>query len=1688
MGTNLNLYPYFDDYSADKGFHRLLFKPGYAVQARELTQLQTILQDQIRRFGDHIFKDGTVVFGCAESFNFDFPYVKILDARASGGGTISSEELLEFKGKIVEGVNSNVRAIIKEVSDGVETDPQNHKTLFVQYISSGGSGVEFTGTVHSFLPGEVLRIKDGANTFTIANVDKDPIGSSSFFSIDDGIIYIDGSFVIHKHQNVLLDRYSNTPTKKVGFTLETKFANWTNDKTLLDPARGFYNFAAPGADRLVLTTKLEARDIDAEDDANFFLLFEVEDGVTKRKYNKTTYAELRKELARRTYDESGNYTVRPFSIIVRDHLKGVHNNGKYTEAQGGVYNLLAIGVEPGKAYVSGFEYETYTTEYIPVPKGTDTKKVLGQTMSTNYGSFVIVDSLSGPWALNTGDTVTLINQTVETVNWGSVSNAKLGTARVRSVAYIPGSGVQGTTGARYRVYLYDFKWDSAADANTWKAIHRPTSSPRAAANIVLIGNKPVVYASDKDAMLFTLPYESIKTLEPNSSPDIDYVYKKVMSLVGTPSLELTGGETWPFSGTLLESFVTDTFIITNNEDGTIIDPTGKVTWTSPTSLLFNLTLGSSGATIILPVKKNAEAIRRTKSKQTRCIKINTTGRIGGQPTEEWETLLKAPYSLGVPDVLKIENVWMASTSQPYTATPASPAWEVVTDEFTFVSNVKDTMYDTAFIVPKDSLFEEDPNNTGNPRLKDKKLIVEFSYFTHNNGSFFTVDSYPVNDSNPNTTEIRTEDIPKHVSAAGVVYDLRNTIDFRPSIVATVTPIDKSTIGDNTIAENPGFSTDIFTSGLHEPDPFNTVETNLEHYLGRYDKVALTNEGDFISIKGTAAIAPEVPGDISGAMTLAILTIPPYPSLSPFVARKTNKVGDEVKVKLVDNRRYTMADIGLLANRVNRLEHHTKISTLEQEAINTNIISSTGQNRFKNGILVDSFSGHGIGNVLDPNYSCSVDPKKGELRPRFEIDCLRVERLSGLVAHGDLITLPYTDKLFASNNHASKPRNCVSALLFNYEGHITLDPPQDIWNDVDVQPDVQVNLNGSADNWQVLNNAWGTQWGSWNTLWTGEEVGGWGFDNNTITQTINNFETQSRTGTRINVQAETITQPLGNRVVSASIIPFMRSIPVRFHADNLKPNTRLYAFFDKEDVTVNCSLLENGIPVVGNLLTDEFGRIDGEFVIPAGRFRTGNKAFVLTDDPLNRSAWATTYAVELFSASGIQMVTQGSTISTRIPRVTFDTITETRDIVTSRQVAWDMPFNGIDPLAQTFYVSNNPGGMYLSKMDVFFQAKDPNAPITLQIREVVNGYPSGHIVPFGTVTLLSSSVNESEDGSVATTFNFETPVYLKDETEYCFVLLPAGNSDKYKVWVAELGQFDIVSGNRISEQAAAGVLFISANNRTWTALQSEDVKFKIYQAWFDTTPLTVTFRNEWVNDDVKINAISPMLTSLEFASARIGWEYKIYTSTGTPPSGYSSVTNNDVLELDGEYAVFSGAGETYPDGTLNFRATLSSDTPNLSPAIDIKKIGCLVTSNNVTSTVDTTSKYISRAMPLDLPAEDLQVILSQKLVGTSRIEVYARVQSDLDPFPFENLPWVKMDTNQVILRGGYSSYTYVLPTYNSSSTPEIPGLNSQGVVEYVSESESKMIGFNKFAIRIAFLSGNTWEVPKVKDLKAIALMA
>ena len=298
--TNFNVDPYYDDYSEDTGYLRVLFRPGYAVQGRELTQLQTILQKQSSRVGDHIFKDGSAVIGGEVTLDTQISYLKL-----SSADTAST-----FDGTVIRDTETSlIRAQVVTVDAAVGTDPP---TLYIKFLS---------GT--TFAAGDGITIDGTSTTGTVAATSH--IGNASIASINRGIFFVSGYFVLCLPQTLVLEKYSNTPTYRVGLTTTEAIVDSTTDSTLLDPSTGTTNANAPGATRFKITLTLAKKTTTSTDpvvanaDANFIELLRVISGVPTKHTKYPVYGEIERTLARRTFDESGDYTVRPFPIRMLDH-------------------------------------------------------------------------------------------------------------------------------------------------------------------------------------------------------------------------------------------------------------------------------------------------------------------------------------------------------------------------------------------------------------------------------------------------------------------------------------------------------------------------------------------------------------------------------------------------------------------------------------------------------------------------------------------------------------------------------------------------------------------------------------------------------------------------------------------------------------------------------------------------------------------------------------------------------------------------------------------------------------------------------------------------------------------------------------------------------------------------------------------------------------------------------------------------------------------------------------------------------------------------------------------------------------------------------------------------------------------------------------------------------------------------
>ena len=469
--TNLNISPYYDDFNKDKNFYKVLFKPGFPVQARELTGLQSILQNQVESFGKHIFKEGSMVIPGGIEYDPTYFSAKVNATHLGVDVSIYLSNIIannNGKGTRVRGQSSGIVATIKNFilppEEGVDDI-----TIFIKYNQSGTSG---EGT--AFPDGEILILEDnvtyGNTTLNIEEtvltlVSEDATATGSAFGVNKGVYFMRGAFVDVPTSQIILDPYSNTPSYRVGFEVLEEIVNANDDSSLYDNAKGFTNFAAPGADRFKITVKLTKKDLQDYQDTNFVELFRINEGQTKKLQDSTVYSEIKKYFATRTFDESGNYAVEPFRVTTQDSLNDeIGSGGLYTENQvtdkGNIPNddLMCVKLSPGKAYVRGFDVSLPGTTVIDVEKPRSTKTIKNASIPFSMGSLIKVNNVTGAPKISLGgdetNVVQLRNQRVGT-NKSSAQGLQVGEARVYSFGLADASYSGATT--PWDLHLYDIQ-------------------------------------------------------------------------------------------------------------------------------------------------------------------------------------------------------------------------------------------------------------------------------------------------------------------------------------------------------------------------------------------------------------------------------------------------------------------------------------------------------------------------------------------------------------------------------------------------------------------------------------------------------------------------------------------------------------------------------------------------------------------------------------------------------------------------------------------------------------------------------------------------------------------------------------------------------------------------------------------------------------------------------------------------------------------------------------------------------------------------------------------------------------------------------------------------------------------------------------------------------------------------------
>ena len=1654
---DFNTEPYNDDYDETKKFYRILYRPSFAVQARELTQMQSILQNQIKRHGDAIFKQGAMVIpGQASIATATQPgggthYVKLISLY---NGVAVETFLTNLNGKTLIGQTTGVKATVVLTQSAENNDPT---TLYLNYQQSGTSK-----TTKTFAVNEVLVTEDSVYSVQVGSA-SDSIGKGSTATINSGVYYINGHFCLVDTQTIVLDKYTTLPSYRIGLLVSEEIITPEEDETLLDNAQNSFNYAAPGAHRFYIDLTLTKLAIDTILDENFVELIRVTNGSINTIVQNTEYSLLGNELARRTYDESGDYTVRGFEIDIREHRNNnrgtwasntayligdivVYNGITYTALNSatsittppthtsstaydgpgatgvnwqydtapaynrGVYldgneSNLAIGIEPGKAYVRGFEIEKTAITYIPVPKARTYNQATAAVVDTRVGNYVLVTNVNNLPPINELGQITLYNAITGSSNRGTPQGTIVGYARARfmewhntlpfgySAIYKLGLfDIQMNPGYAFNSDVKGFAYTAPNDSNlNFTADISPTTRQLTGSvtasgttitgtntnfqqelrlnDLVLITsggtsyyrkvtNTPTqnsftvdssitvtganiyvgttqVYEPDYASLVFPLPNGAIRSMRTAGSGGTNnttfYTYQKFTQTATGTALTLST------SGTFASSSETDNYICVDNDataGGTIFTPDAINVSGSTVSITVPSAQSGRSISVIAAVIRNGSGFEKTKTLTTATPETFTTA-VAAQASVIY---------LDKADIFKLISVTMAPGSA-FGTTPASSAYTVdITDRYEFDNGQRDTHYDWGSLTLKPSYAA--PSNP---------IRVSYQYFEHGAGDYFDVNSY---------SGIDYKQIPSN---------LRDSIDFRPRVA------NKSVGAKNFIG------TGGIVSGT--PKRGESVTADYSYYLPRSDKIALDSNGLLFNISGVPALKPGLPADPALGMILYTLSLEAFTfGTSP----------DSILTTKIDNKRYTMRDIGNLDKRINNLEYYTALSLLEQETQSMSIKDSSGLDRMKNGFVVDNFTGSSLSDKASPDYFCAIDMANNQLRPFYTMQNVNLlEKYSSSSARsssnyqltGDIITLPYTTTPIVTQQYASRLENINPFAIFTFLGDVTINPPSDDWFETARAPDIIQAVEGNYDTVRIMAEkagVLGTVWNAWQTEWMGKEVqtAAWVTDERpaiVLNQIFARNVGQSRTGVNTAIALKTDYQQVDDRVVSTAIIPYIRSRNLLVQGHKLKPQTRFYPYFDGVDISAYCTIaskmiytptsgtfdyttnvggqaselkrriegdsqvcLNTGDVITNNagtasavivnryidetgayclsllniigtftagdtisgsitsaqgtvvsvtkpstLVTSSIGDIEFLFNIPntkSVRFRTGTRELKLVDASTYAGDY-TSRGIATYEATGTLTTRQATINAVRNAQLVQEQVSGTQTILQSRLartvVGW------YDPLAQSFLIEQK-GGAFLTSIDIFFGTKDSTKPVTLQIREMVNGTPGKSILPFSVVTKRAEDVQLSAnfvtmpDGTqkrsydTPTRFTFESPVYVQDNTEYCFVL--QSDSNNYNVWISYMGDQIPGSGRTISVQPYAGVMFKSQNASTWTPDDNADIKFVINRAVFDTN---VVGDVEFINDVLPYDTLDtdPFQTTSGSTLVRV-WHYDHGMTSGS----------------------------------------------------------------------------------------------------------------------------------------------------------------------------------------------------------------
>ena len=1437
---------YHDDYTETDNYHQILFNSGRPLQARELTQLQTLIYEEMGRFGRNIFKEGAAVSSGGSAINSDLHYIKISSVNSGGDfadipiGTVFQNPITGVKAKVIR----------VEPLGGDFT----FNTLYVQYINSGDAAMSGESIV--FGDAETIDSTNLDDSYELVTETPNATGKAVRFDVFDGDFFVMGRFVHAAAQSLLLSPYSNTANAVVGFKVEQEIITVNDTEALYDNAGGLANTTSPGADRYRIKLTLTTEDKVTSDDIFVFIARVENSKIVEEIQESDAYNKINELLALRTNEESGDYIVNPFTV--------------HFEEDDASETTLDLVVSAGTAYVNGYRVDNASPIKLSIPKSLETETIQNDFIPVSYGNYFLVDDCRG-----------LPNLDLSTVNLYNTlggTGGIVGTARVRAVE---------KDGSLHKVYVFDVNVDSDQNLSAARSIGTSTTDYF---DLVLQGTNAVLNETTDNDLLF-----------PTARPRPESFSDILMTVQSRQSQTATGGTITMSQLPVGQAYADTSLWIVAADDESFQSTSPSISNGGRDAQISGLTSGKVYE-VIYYYSKTATRKSKTLTSTTNTVSLQTATDTSGNTYNY--------YDLGDPDIYQVDSVRHTSSAGidmlPRVVLDDGQRDNFYADG-RLILNTQDDAPSQVYVNYQyfqrgsgdfydATSYSIDYKDIPSHSLQDGTEIKLFNYLDFrpdkNAGTFSNIHELPR--SGTNITADVSYFLPRAdkliVTQEGDIQLLMGQQSEKPQFKPTPDnslELYKIVLNANTLDTSDLQSTPIEHKRYTMAD-IGKIEAKLDQ-LEEYTTLSLLELEQrmrpSLDSDGNERLESGAQVDDFSDQTGADTNNPDYAASIDPESRLVRPSVDEDNIRLVWDEALNPAVNNVVKNG-------------DQVYLNYDSAQWTYQSLASRSVNVNPFG------LVDNVGTLKLSPSSDEWKESVEEaetalgGANKVDRKQAFLWNNWMWNWCGRSIEDIQLEYGSRPRNVKQArkrqkLFRNEKYNSTFSTvPSDTANGKYVSRVISSDTLRSVVNGRVVDLAL-VPWmrsrkvyfhakglkpsTKFTPFFDGQDVSSWCREEASFVRWADRTDdigNQYRYSSLINHpdgSSDLIADENGE-VIGSFFIPNIKPEYYITRYGKGRQRKRSYIRFRSGirefkllDINVNdwssadskCFAYYSALGAYHKRYNNILSNRARQQVLPWNNLMTRVQAYSASEsrDLLNQVSASQVGIVDPKLAGQYGPATlplspaalAGLDASGQMSQVLSDYVNVNKNQFGGTQInPLSLPQN---PLSQTFYIDNQ-FGVVLTKLDLFFRAKDTtNLPVSIHLRPVEEGKPSTtSIVPDShvflnpsEVTAIGSSPQLSTIQSAPTTFTFDEPVYLQPWTEYAIIV--SSQSTEYELFSAKTKESVFGSTSRtITTQPTPGSLYLPQNGVVWVESKDQDLMYRLTRARFNVGGGSLILRN------------------------------------------------------------------------------------------------------------------------------------------------------------------------------------------------------------------------------------------------------